>query len=135
MVSAGAGAAGAGGARTISAAAFKRPVLHNSTSVDSMRMGGGGTAPLAVSMKKQLPASPYPAQQAQQQLGLRSHQQGQHQREPSGQYGADDEYDYIGAYMGSDSGSPVQGEYGGGGHGGRAGYAEGRFATDLEGLR
>jgi len=70
--------------------------------------GGWGTAPLAVLIKKQLLALPY---------------------------GADDEYDYIGAYMGSDLGSPVQGEYGGGGQGGCTGYGEGRFATNLEGLR
>jgi len=127
--------AGGEGARMPLAAVFKRPVLHNSTSVDSMHMGGRGMAPLAVLMKKQLPASSYPAQQAQQQLGLRSQQQGQHQRELSGQYGADDEYNYIGVYMGSNSGSPVMGEYGRGGHGGRAGYVEGRFTTDLEGLR
>jgi hypothetical protein len=131
----GGGGTGAGGARTISAAAFKRPVPHNSTSVDSLGMGGGGTAPLAVSMKKQLPVSPYPAQQQQIPQQLQPQRQG-HQREPSGQYGADDEYDYIGAYMGSDSGSPVMGEYGGGGQGGRGGgYGEGKFTTDLEGLR
>jgi hypothetical protein len=56
--------------------------------------------------------SPHPAQQQQQ-----IQRQG-HQRELSGQYGADDEYDYTGAYMGSDSGSPVVGEYEGGGQGG-----------------
>ena len=135
MVSAG-GAGAGGGGRTISAAAFKRPVPHKSTSIDSLGMGPGGTAPLAVSMKKQLPVSPYPAQLAQQQLGQqqRTQQQG-HQRELSGQYGADDEYDYIGAYMGSDSGSPVVAEYGGGGQGAKGGYGEGKFATDLEGLR
>jgi hypothetical protein len=133
----GGGGVGAGGARTISAAAFKRPAPHKSTSVDSLGVGGGGTAPLAVSMKKQLPVSPYPAQQQQIPQQLQPQRQG-HQREPSGQYGADDEYDYIGAYMGSDSGSPVMGEYGGGGggQGGRGGgYGEGKFATDLEGLR
>ena len=133
----GAGGAGGGG-RTISAAAFKRPIPHKSTSVDSesLRMGPGGTAPLAVSMKKQLPVSPYPAQQAQQQLPQQQQPQQQgHRRELSGQYGADDEYDYIGAYMGSDSGSPVVAEYGGGGQGAKGGYGEGKFATDLEGLR
>lgn len=125
------GGAAAGGARTISAAAFKRPIPHKSTSYDSLG-GTGGTAPLSVSMKKPLPlpapSSLYPAQQ--QQRG--------HQREVS----ADDEYDYIGAYMGSDSGSPVVAEYagaggggGGGGRGGQGGYGEGKFATDLEGLR
>ena len=73
----GAGGAGGGG-RTISAAAFKRPVPHKSTSIDSLGMGPGGTAPLSVSMKKQLPVSPCPAQQAQQQLGQqqRTQQQG-----------------------------------------------------------
>ena len=139
MGPAGGGGAGGGG-RTISAAAFKRPAPHKSTSIDSLGMGPGGTAPLAVSMKKQLPVSPYPAQQAQQQLGQQLPQQQQpqqqgHRRELSGQYGADDEYDYIGAYMGSDSGSPVVGEYGGGGQGAKGGYGEGKFTTDLEGLR
>ena len=135
-----AGGGAGGGGRTISAAAFKRPVPHKSTSIDSLGMGPGGTAPLAVSMKKQLPVSPYPVQQAQQQLGQQLPQQQQpqqqgHRRELSGQYGADDEYDYIGAYMGSDSGSPVVAEYGGGGQGAKGGYGEGKFATDLEGLR
>ena len=140
MGPAGGGAGAAGGGRTISAAAFKRPILHKSTSIDSLGMGPGGTAPLAVSMKKQLPVSPYPVQQALQQLGqqLPKQQQPQQQghcRELSGQYGADDEYDYIGAYMGSDSGSPVVAEYGGGGQGAKGGYGEGKFATGLEGLR
>ncbi|KIJ94917.1 hypothetical protein K443DRAFT_125038 [Laccaria amethystina LaAM-08-1] len=85
----GGGGVGAGGARTISAEAFKRPAPHKYTSVDSLGVGGGGTAPLAVLMKKQLPVSPYPAQQQ-----LQPQRQG-HQREPSGQYGVDDEYDYI----------------------------------------
>jgi hypothetical protein len=40
------------GVSTVSAAAFKRPVPHKSTSVDSLGMGGGGMAPLAVSIKK-----------------------------------------------------------------------------------
>ena len=127
------GAGTGGGGRTISAAAFKRPVPHKLTSIDSLGMGPGGMAPLSVSMKKQLPVSPYPAQQAQQQLGQqqRTQQQG-HQRELSGQYGADDEYDCNGAYMWSDSGSPVVAEYGGG-QGAKGGYGEGKFATGLEG--
>jgi hypothetical protein len=139
MVPPAGGGAGAGGARTISAAVFKRPVPHKSMSVDSLGVGGGGTAPLAVWIKKQFPVSPHPAQW-QQILQQQQPQRQGHQRELSGQYGVDYVFDFIGVHMGSHSGSPVVGEYGGGGGGGGqggrgGGHGEEKFTTDLEGLR
>ncbi|KAJ7040947.1 hypothetical protein C8F04DRAFT_1081095 [Mycena alexandri] len=135
------------GARTISAAAFRRPIKTASSS------DLADTSPLAP--KKRLPASPYP-QARTTGSGLRDAspqpppppQQQQHQE--------DDSYDYISAYTngGRDSqafhddgaGSPMAADfdYGRlgkvgvvGGPPTSPGYSEGRFATDLDpnGLR
>ncbi|KAJ7220721.1 Eisosome component PIL1-domain-containing protein [Mycena pura] len=97
------------GARTISAAAFRRP---------QKTPGAGGdladTSPLAP--KKRLPASPYPQQRAPS--GLREPQPPAQQAPPSGDEGM---FDYISAYErdskaffddGAHVGSPKQTDYG-----------------------
>lgn len=123
------------GARTISAAAFKRP---KNTSVDNL----GQSDPF----KKTLPSSPYPARAEPVAPATAS-------ALPPGAgppgTGArksildDDEFDYISAYVNSNPSSPQHGEFdhnaagvgagGMAGVGGGGGYNDGRFATDLDG--
>ncbi|KAJ7097537.1 hypothetical protein C8R44DRAFT_889078 [Mycena epipterygia] len=116
------------GARTISAAAFRRPQKTTDPA---------DTSPL--SLKKRLPASPYPQQRAASGL-----------RETTPQPQEDDSsFDYISAYSNGgrdsqafqDDGSPMQADYDYGRLGkvgvvGGAptspGYSAGRFATDLD---
>ncbi|KAF7369233.1 hypothetical protein MVEN_00251000 [Mycena venus] len=129
------------GARTISAAAFRRPQKTASGDI-------ADTSPLA--LKKRLPASPYP--QARTGSALRETspqpppQQQQQQQTPQD----DDAFDYISAYTNGgrdsqafhDDGSPMEAnfDYGRlgkvevvGGTPKSPGYSEGRFATDLDG--
>ncbi|KAJ7182852.1 hypothetical protein C8R43DRAFT_868755 [Mycena crocata] len=123
------------GARTISAAAFRRPQKTASSS------DLADTSPL--SFKKRLPASPYPQQRAGSGLREASPQPPQ---QPPPQQQHDDDFDYISAY-GRDSqafledGSPMQADfdYGRlgkvgvvGGTPTSPGYSQGRFATDLD---
>ncbi|KAJ7699234.1 hypothetical protein B0H17DRAFT_1049252 [Mycena rosella] len=130
------------GARTISAAAFRRPQKTASGDV-------ADTSPLA--FKKRLPASPYPQQRVGS--GLRDSpapQQPPPQQEQQRQSAApEDDFDYISAYTNGgrdsqayhDDGSPMQADfdYGRlgqvgvvGGAPTSPGYSQGRFATDLD---
>ncbi|KAJ6551142.1 hypothetical protein B0H19DRAFT_1072907 [Mycena capillaripes] len=121
------------GARTISAAAFRRPQKTASGDV-------GDTSPLA--LKKRLPASPYPQARAGSALRDASPQ-------PPPQQQDDESFDYISAYANGgrdsqafhDEGSPMEAnfDYGRlgkvevvGGPPMSPGYSEGRFATDLD---
>ncbi|KDR79444.1 hypothetical protein GALMADRAFT_117708 [Galerina marginata CBS 339.88] len=138
------------GARTISAAAFKRP---RNPSADNMGTSGDF-------MKKSLPSSPYPARdQLGPNVNIGRERSASTGRGPSpapvarplstaqGGDGDDDHYDYISAYVNSsDPNTPAQAEFAHNGpdpkapaHVGKAGggYGEGRFATDLDdgGLR
>lgn len=145
------------GKRTISAAAFKRPPPRKGGS-DIPVMD---TSPLM--LKKRLPSSPYPQHSEPSPMSRSSSlpppplpapgnshsnvEGGQgHQRE-AGEL--DEDYDYLSAYVNPGSPEDVgslgplrianeSGEGSGrraqGGHG-RGGYADGRFTTDLEGLR
>ncbi|KAG6840192.1 hypothetical protein C0991_008328 [Blastosporella zonata] len=120
-------AQGPAGARTISAAAFKRP----------QRMASGDPTTLAdttpLSLKKRLPNSPYP--QGREASPSRRGRSGSPAQPPAPAPTHalpsipkdDDDYDYLSAYV--DSGAPEEQQRG------RApsGYGEGRFATDLEG--
>ncbi|KAJ7607143.1 hypothetical protein FB45DRAFT_764482 [Roridomyces roridus] len=132
------------GARTISAAAFRRPQKTASGDV-------ADTSPLAP--KKRLPTSPYPQQRTVS--GLRGEMSSPQQyQQPSASGGTippvhDDDFDYIGAYARDsqaflDEGSPLQPDFDYGRLGkvqvvGGApvspGYAEGRFATDPNDVR
>ncbi|KAJ6606879.1 hypothetical protein B0H10DRAFT_1956780 [Mycena sp. CBHHK59/15] len=131
------------GARTISAAAFRRP----------QKAGGGpepaDTSPLA--LKKRLPASPYPQQRSASGLGREPQAPQQQVPPPPLPDGDDPTFDYISAYARDsqaflEDGSPRQADfdYGRlgrvevvGGPPTSPGYSEGRFATDLDpdGLR
>ncbi|KAJ6607663.1 hypothetical protein B0H10DRAFT_2227574 [Mycena sp. CBHHK59/15] len=131
------------GARTISAAAFRRP----------QKAGGGpepaDTSPLA--LKKRLPASPYPQQRSPSGLGREPQAPQQQVPPPPLPDGDDPTFDYISAYARDsqaflEDGSPRQADfdYGRlgrvevvGGPPTSPGYSEGRFATDLDpdGLR
>jgi hypothetical protein len=120
------------GARTISAAAFRRPQKTASGDV-------ADTSPLA--LKKRLPASPYP----QQRAGSNLNPSPQPQQPPPPPH-EDDTFDYISAYNRDsqaffDDGSPMQADfdYGRlgkievvGGTPKSPGYSEGRFATHLD---
>jgi hypothetical protein len=122
------------GARTISAAAFRRP--QKTGTGDGM----ADTSPLA--FKKRLPASPYP--QARTGSGLREASPLPPPQQP------EDDFDYISAYERDskaflEDGSPMAADfdYGRlgkvevvGGPPKSPGYSEGRFATDLgDGIR
>ncbi|KAJ7176840.1 hypothetical protein C8R46DRAFT_1188553 [Mycena filopes] len=131
------------GARTISAAAFRRPVKTASSS------DLADTSPLA--FKKRLPASPYPQARSNTGSGLR--EASPQPPPPPPQQQQDDGYDYISAYSRDSqfhddarTGSPTAADfdYGRlgkvevvGGPPMSPGYSEGRFATDLDphGLR
>ncbi|KAI9063576.1 hypothetical protein FKP32DRAFT_680513 [Trametes sanguinea] len=133
-----------GGVRTISAAAFRRPVRNASGSVvsDGGRQSPAPSAdvtPLNVK-KRPLPNSPYPPPHLSANLqapggmmrsvsapgspvvpGGQQGQDGQEQR-PLTHYRQDDDFDYISAYTDGQEG----------GEGNTSGYHQGRFATDLE---
>ncbi|KAJ7677833.1 hypothetical protein DFH06DRAFT_561497 [Mycena polygramma] len=131
------------GARTISAAAFRRPQKTGSASEAQV----ADTSPLA--LKKRLPASPYPQQRGGSTL------RDVQQAPPPQQQQEEDSFDYISAYANGggresqafhDDGSPMQSDfdYGRlgkvgvvGGTPASPGYSAGRFATDLDpdGLR
>jgi len=76
------------GARTINAAAFKRPLPRNTGSIDS-------------DTKKMLPSSPYPMRDAgtSTSAGNEIYGGGQQQQRKE----IDDDYDYIGAYVNNSS--------------------------------
>jgi hypothetical protein len=141
------------GPRTISAAAFKRPPARKVTGDLSI----ADTSPL--SLKKRLPNSPQPQPRDPSPMGrsasfpppgnpgpLPNHNVG---AEQGGEL--EEDYDYLSAYVNSgpieDAGSlgPLRianetgdgdGHHAQGGYGhSRGGYGDGRFATDLEGLR
>ncbi|KAI8986916.1 hypothetical protein BD414DRAFT_529164 [Trametes punicea] len=132
------------GTRTISAAAFRRPVRKPSAGLasESGRQSPGlaDVSPLNVK-KRPLPASPYllphPSANLQASVGMTrsvsapgggsSGDQGQSSTEEPGQrpqthYRQDDDYDYISAYTDNHEG----------GEGNTSGYQQGRFATNLE---
>ncbi|KAF9457410.1 hypothetical protein BDZ94DRAFT_1202761 [Collybia nuda] len=135
------------GARTISAAAFKRP---------PQRMASGdigmGTPPMSdtspLSFKKRLPSSPYPQQREASPMSRGptssiSRHTPPPQAPPSTTLppvpGDDDNYDYLSAYMsssppsGETAGGPLRDTKNSGNNGYAQGYGEGRFATNLEG--
>ncbi|KAG6829636.1 hypothetical protein H0H92_003969 [Tricholoma furcatifolium] len=121
------------GARTISAAAFKRP----------QRMASGETPPQSLSdvsplsVKKRLPSSPYPGQGREGspiRSGSRSGSPAQRPPQAPPPSHAlppiprdEEEYDYLSAYV--DPGAPEEDQRGRS----QGGYGQGRFATDLEG--
>lgn len=124
------------GARTISAAAFKRQ-LRSPSSPPPPDAPQASTSPLVVN--KRAPGSPLPTPRLQPGEPLQrvssapdprrasaapfgSHQEGEHQEE--------DSYDYISAYM--DDGPTSAGSGHGQGQGQGQGYELGRFATNLE---
>ncbi|KAF8147991.1 hypothetical protein B0H34DRAFT_803134 [Crassisporium funariophilum] len=131
------------GARTISAAAFKRPQPRKAS---NDTLGTSGSADMFG--KKSLPSSPYPLREnpatAYSAAGspLPPPPIGTGQRDSVAN--SEDDYDYISAYVNtSNPGSPQRKEFGtsipvhGQGAGAaatgpRAGYGDGRFATDLE---
>lgn len=132
------------GVRTISAAAFKRPPPRMASN-GSGDFGGGmpgpaDTSPLA--FKKRLPSSPYPpgASSGARLAPSSSLTKEAEDSKPLPGYGResmaaksdDDEFDYIGAYSHSDGGSPAQTDFGNKAPNHASGYAQGRFATDLE---
>ncbi|KAF9027124.1 hypothetical protein BDZ89DRAFT_987496 [Hymenopellis radicata] len=141
----GGGSAAPPGARMISAAAFRRPPPRM-TSNGSGDFGGPGpadTSPLA--FKKRLPSSPYPpgasaGARLAPSSSLTSREADDSKPLPLPGYGResmaaksdDDEFDYIGAYSHSDGGSPAQTDFGNKAPNTTSGYAQGRFATDLE---
>ncbi|KAI0746842.1 hypothetical protein C8Q80DRAFT_1104754 [Daedaleopsis nitida] len=116
----------AGGTRTITAAAFRRPQPQiRNMSMDSVQ---SDVSPLNVK-KRALPSSPYPTQQQMLQpgqvagQGMRSvspsHGQPDYDDRPVSHYRQDDDFDYISAYTDD-------------------GYGSGRFATtpdDRDGIR
>ncbi|KIM38523.1 hypothetical protein M413DRAFT_447754 [Hebeloma cylindrosporum] len=134
------GAAAPSGARTISAAAFKRP---RNASTD---------LPPDPFAKKSLPSSPYPPPASSSSSsglfapGLTAAPHGEQQQ------GEEDDYDYISAYVNnSNPNSPLRASFDGVGSsagqgqsqsqsqspagrlaGGGSGYGDGRFATNLE---
>ncbi|KAI0372011.1 hypothetical protein BV20DRAFT_941050 [Pilatotrama ljubarskyi] len=133
-----------GGTRTISAAAFRRPVRNASgTLVDGRQSPGpADTTPLNVK-KRPLPSSPYPSPYPSANLqapggmprsvsasggpgGEHSRQSAEDQQQrPITHYRQDDDdFDYISAYTDAPGGA--------GGEGNAAGYKQGRFATNLE---
>ncbi|KAF8066570.1 hypothetical protein FPV67DRAFT_1767534 [Lyophyllum atratum] len=134
------------GARTISAAAFKRPP-QRMPSGDLPPSLADSTNPL--SFKKRLPTSPYPQQREASPIRRGRSGSPAQPPAPAPSQGLpplptteDDDYDYLGAYV--NAGSPndagnlgqlkVANETpGGGGARGPGGYGEGRFATNLEG--
>ncbi|KAI0711220.1 hypothetical protein C8Q76DRAFT_797541 [Earliella scabrosa] len=122
----------AGGPRTISAAAFRRPQPQaRNMSVDSVGSGVADTTPLNVKKRGALPASPYPSQNLQPGQGLgqgpRSAsnpylQQGYGEQDrPVSHYRQDgeDDFDYISAYTDDNADRA-------------SGYGSGRFATSLD---
>ncbi|KAJ7234751.1 hypothetical protein B0H12DRAFT_154155 [Mycena haematopus] len=127
------------GARTISAAAFRRPQKTGTGE------GVADTSPL--SLKKRLPASPYPQARGGSALRDTSPQPPHQQQGPPDD---DAPFDYISAYTNDgrdsqafrDDGSPMAAnfDYGRlgkvevvGGLPKSPGYSEGRFATELDG--
>ncbi|TFK32368.1 hypothetical protein BDQ12DRAFT_692575 [Crucibulum laeve] len=132
--------AGTPGARTISAAAFKRPPPRKASGSDAM--GSIGTDP---SMRMRLPSSPYPQRSApppdQQMYPNAAPGGGRDLPMPPAGGAEEEEYDYISAYVDSgNNGSPQQEYFGGAGQTrgpgdptGPAGYGDGRYATNLEG--
>ncbi|KAJ8080852.1 hypothetical protein PM082_017687 [Marasmius tenuissimus] len=115
------------GARTISAAAFRRPARTGS---DAPSLGGGIGGPgsgipetTPLHLKKRLPASPYPSSRGPDMGGSPPEPAAMQQRVPSGIQGhggaqVEEPYDYISAYGSSDApsggggGSPLQADYG-----------------------
>ncbi|KAF8900730.1 hypothetical protein CPB84DRAFT_1778775 [Gymnopilus junonius] len=130
------------GARTISAAAFKRP---RNTSSDTLH-GGSGSGEF---VKKSLPSSPYPRRDTNAsetapppppapvpaQIAAPAPDSGARPLSTLAD-GDDDHYDYISAYVNnSNPNSPSRGEFAPNANSG-GGYGEGKFATDLDsGLR
>jgi len=137
------------GARTISAAAFRRgPQRMTSGTSDPGNAGNGpgiaDTTPLT--LKKKLPSSPYPAQRERSASNSTSNLNpaSTPAQRPESTVGDDDHFDYISAYSRGpeeEEGTPMKGDFGTLGHvevvGGvplsPGGYGEGRFATNLEG--
>ncbi|KAG5637063.1 hypothetical protein H0H81_005944 [Sphagnurus paluster] len=122
------------GTRTISAAAFKRsPARMVSGEVPALA-DNGGTNPLNT-IKKRLPASPHPQRDASPSSRGRSGSATALAPATAlpplpAMETSDDDYDYLSAYVASgerDQNEPPEVTPG------QGGYAEGRFATDLEG--
>ncbi|EGN94471.1 hypothetical protein SERLA73DRAFT_77862 [Serpula lacrymans var. lacrymans S7.3] len=121
-----------GGARTISAAAFRRPQPRVASGSDASIGGLGGpggpadTSPLTF-RKRALPTTPGNAGTATPQ-GERSLPPGQSR--PVSSFADEEDFDYISAYVNANpepgEQSRPSGEY-------PPGYAQGRFATNLEG--
>ncbi|KAF5310164.1 hypothetical protein D9619_010232 [Psilocybe cf. subviscida] len=133
-----------GGARTISAAAFKRP---RNASVERLGGGGGAGAQSDPFAKRTLPGSPYSARENTLQstnlaerppgAGLAAPPPGA--ARPKSEFEPEDEYDYISAYVNnSNPNSPQQTQFptlapgSGPAQSGPGGYNDGRFATNLE---
>ncbi|KAG6909753.1 hypothetical protein DXG01_015469 [Tephrocybe rancida] len=124
------------GARTISAAAFKRPQRIASSEVPPSLAETHGTSPL--SLKKRLPSSPYP--QGREASPIRRGRSGSPALPPAPAPSQalpaiptdEDDYDYLSAYVepGTQTGGKADPSQTGRNQGG---YGEGRFATDLEG--
>ncbi|KAG6835375.1 hypothetical protein H0H93_002039, partial [Arthromyces matolae] len=121
------------GARTISAAAFKRPQRMASGDVQS----AGDVSPLSIS-KKRLPNSPYPPAR-DSSPGRRSRSGSPAPPAPAPSQAlppvpTEEEYDYLSAYV--DTGLPEHEAADPGQRGRRVGYVEGRYSTNLDdGLR
>ncbi|KAG6830787.1 hypothetical protein H0H87_007040 [Tephrocybe sp. NHM501043] len=122
------------GARTISAAAFKRPQRMVSGEIPPSLVDNHSTSPLSV--KKRLPSSPYP--QGRESSPSRRGRSGS-PAQPAAPAPSqalppipkeDDDYDYLSAYV--DPGAPQQ-QDAQRGRTASGGYGDGRFATNLEG--
>ncbi|KAI5122848.1 hypothetical protein M0805_003142 [Coniferiporia weirii] len=119
------------GARTISAAAFKRTQMRS----PSAGSGSGGVLPdvTPLSLRKKspgLPGSPYPQGPRDSPPGQekRARQSNESANRPEGEYS--DSYDVISSYGESRPANTAGGNNDGSGS---PGYGSGRFATNLEG--
>lgn len=153
----GSGSLSPGGARTISAAIFKRQLRNPSSPVVEPTQSSLDVSPLVIN-KRALPSSPRPSSNlaavdgpgtprmssapypgatpgADSYLDARNRSgsaaAGPQSFAPSGAQGEDDEYDYISAYVDDDNG-PSQDAHRGLGPGAGAGYAQGRYTTNVE---